>query len=376
MDLPRIISANESFHPHEGGAETRSYETFRRLAAKGFEVKVLTNGFTEAPDIKGVDVEFVTKMDPEHYFKVESRKLSGALRFASRIRKRLKEYRDYDIYNFDEFPLIHALSGIQAIQNKKNTFFTWHEVLRDYYYEKNVLWRKVAVWESLVYRFIHNHIAVSDTVSNLLRNTYGSSRSVSVINNGVNTSEFRTNGSKEWGQILYVGRIESHKRLDQLIREVNRHRDLNLKIIGDGSQISNLRQIVNGNGNISITGHLDHEELVREIKNSWLFVMPSYREGFSIASLEAMAASVPVMAMSSPYNLAINEVIRDGYNGIVSRNFGEMIRNIKLLYSDEEKWKALSNNARNFSGQFDWDTISDKLADLYLSVVNNEKGLD
>ncbi|AKA49619.1 hypothetical protein IX51_11465 [uncultured archaeon] len=374
MDLPRIISANESFHPHEGGAETRSFETFRRLANKGFEIKILTNGFTDPPEIKGLDVEFVTNLDPSQYFKVDSRRLMGALKYSSGVRKRLKEYRDYDIYNFDEFPLVHALSGIQAIEKKKNTFFTWHEVLRDYYYSRNVFWRKVASWEGLVYRFIHNHIAVSDTVSNLLKNTYGPSKNVSIINNGVNTSEFLCNNNKEWGQIIYVGRIESHKRLDLLIKHVNKHKDLNLKIVGDGSQIRNLRNLVNGNGNISITGHIGHEELVREIKNSWLFVMPSYREGFSIASLEAMAASVPVMALSGPYNLAINEVIRDGYNGIVSQDFEDMISKIKQLYKDEDRWKTLSRNARDFSVQYDWDTISDKLSDLYLSVVNNEKG--
>lgn len=371
MDLPRIISANESFFPHEGGAETRSFETLKRLANRGFEVKVLTNGFTEQPDIKGIDVEFVTNLEPEHYFKIDSRTLSGAIKFSSGVRKKLRQNRDYDIYNFDEFPLIHALSGVQAIEKKKNTFFTWHEVLRDYYYSRNIFWRKVANWEGLVYKYIQNHIAVSDVVSNLLKNTYGR-KNVSIIQNGVNTSEFNCNGDKEWGQIVYVGRLESHKRLDLLIKHVNRHKDLNLKIIGDGSQMSNLRSLVNGNGNIRITGHLEHDELVREIKNSWLFVMPSYREGFSIASLEAMAASVPVMTISGQYNLAVNEVIRDGYNGIVSNNFPDMISRIKELYRDEETWKMLSRNARDFSIQYDWEAITDRLASLYLSVVNNE----
>lgn len=373
MDLPRIVSSNESFYPHEGGAETRSFETFKRLAKKGFEVKVLTNGFTEIPELDGIDVEFVTDLKPSKYFKVDSRYLLGAMRFASSVRKRLKELQYFDIFNFDEFPLIHALSGTQAIEKKKNTFFTWHEVLRDYYYSRNVFWRKVANWEGLVYRYIHNHIAVSDKVSALLKDTYGSNKNVSIINNGVNTAEYKCNGSKEWGQILYVGRLETHKRLDMLVKHVNKHKDLNLKIVGDGSQLNSLRKLVNGNGNITFAGHIPHEDLVREIKNSWLFVMPSYREGFSIASLEAMAASVPVMAMDGPFNLAINEVIRDGYNGIVSQNFEDLIRNIRKLYSDEEKWKLLSNNAREFSTRYDWDTISDKLADLYLSVVNNEE---
>lgn len=375
MDYPRIVSSNESFHPHEGGAETRSFETFKRLAKKGFEIKVLTNGFTEQPEIDGIDVEFVTDLKPSKYFKVDSRYLMGAMKFASGVRKRLKDYRDYDIFNFDEFPLIHALSGAQAIDRKKNTFFTWHEVLRDYYFSRNVFWRKVASWEGLVYKYINNHIAVSDKVSELLRSTYGGNKRIEIINNGVNTEEYKCNNSKEWGKIIYVGRLEAHKRLDLLVKHVNRHKDLNLQIVGSGSQLNSLKSMVNGHGNISFTGHIPHDELVREIKNSWLFVMPSYREGFSIASLEAMAASVPVMALDGPYNLAINEVIRDGYNGLVSSDFEDMIYKIKQLYGDEDRWNILSRNARDFSTRYDWDTIADKLEKLYTGVVNNEEEL-
>ena len=71
------------------------------------------------------------------------------------------------------------------------------------------------------------------------------------------------------------------------------------------------------------------------MKESWLFAMPSNREGFSIASLEAMAASVPVITIEGQYNLAANEVIKDGRNGIIAKSFDDMSARIEKLYKDE-----------------------------------------
>lgn len=371
MDLPRILSINESFYPHEGGAEKRSFETLKRLAEKGFEVKVLTNSFDEDHSITGIDVEDIAGIKAQNYFKEGSRKIRGVLKFSYEASKKLLDYNDYDIYNFDEFPLLHALRGNSVLPQTKPSFFTWHEVLQDFYNSRNFLWKRAAIWEKEIAKKLKYHIAVSDTVSNLLKNTYNPAN-VSIINNGVNTSEFKCNGNKEWGKIVYVGRIEPHKRLDLLVKSFKKHQDLNIKIIGNGSQVNYIKSLINGNKNITITGHLDHEELVKEIKESWLFVMPSYREGFSIASLEAMAASVPVVTVNSRYNLAVNEIIKHGYNGLVTNDFNDLMATVKNLYNDEENWKKLSTNALNFSKAYDWDIISDKLADLYLNVVNNE----
>jgi len=188
-----------------------------------------------------------------------------------------------------------------------------------------------------------------------------------VIQNGVNRKEFQNSYEKEWGKIVYVGRLEPHKRLDKMIEIFKKESDLQLQIIGAGSQLKYLKSMVNGNNNIKILGHVDKSQLLEEVKHSWLFVMPSYREGFSIASLEAMAASVPVLTVDSSFNYAANEIVRDGYNGIISSDFSDMITRIRGLYKDEDGWRAMSKNAYDFTSDYDWDNIADKLANLYLS---------
>ncbi len=366
MEMPKILSINEAYYPHEGGAEKRSMEINKRLASKGFDVTVITNPFPDRTHYDDVDVRYITDLDESHYFKQNSRKLMGVLRYASRVRKFIRNNGDYDIYNFDEFPLIHALKGIEEVKNRNLAFFTWHEVLHDFYLENGMIWKIASRWEQEICQKFTNHITVSSTISKLLSDKYRVANTT-VIENGVNRKEFLTNEDKEWGKIIYVGRLEPHKRLDQMIKTFKSQKDLELHIIGGGSQFDHLVSLVNGDKNIKIMGHLGNDELLEEVKNSWLFVMPSIREGFSIASLEAMAASVPVITMSSDYNMAANEVVRNGYNGFVSADFPDMIEKIRNLYKDEDEWKRISRNACDFTVKYDWDSIADKLAALYLS---------
>lgn len=367
MDLPRLLFVNEAFYPHEGGAERRSYETLTRLSRKGFEVKVLTNDFGLDCSTSGIDVEYITSMEESDYFENSSRKLGGVFKFTGAVKRKLREYSDYDIYSFDEFPVLHALRGFKEIRNNAPKFYTWHEVLRDFYLKKGRLWKFVAGWEKQVSDLYENNIAVSSAIYKQLLLKYNK-QNVSVVENGVNISDFSCSAEKEWGKLIYVGRIEPHKQLDKLISGISGNSNFTLDIIGSGSQLPHLRTLAKGKDNISILGHLGKEELNERMKKAWMFVMPSYREGFSIASLEAMAASTPVITRRSEFNLAADEVIKNGQNGIVADDFSNLFAELDKLYRDEERWKNLSKGATSFSKLYDWNIIADKLAKLYIDA--------
>lgn len=370
MDLPCLLSIHESFYPHEGGAEKRAFETLTRLSKKGFGVKVLTNPFPERVEIPGMDIEYVTDLHEKQYFSNGSRKILGVRKFTSAIQEKLRHNHDHDIYAFDEFPLLPAIKGAAELPVDKPKFMTWHEVLEDFYMAKGALWRIAAHWEREVAHTFNNNIAVSRKVASILETKYGTPKA-SVIENGVNVKEYQTKQDKCWGKVTYVGRLEPHKRLDQLVTHFSKLDNFELEIIGRGSQLERLREQAEGIRNVKVLGHLEHEELVSRLKESWLFLMPSVREGFSIASLEAMAASVPVITIQSQYNLAANEIIRDGENGIVARDFDDMNTRIQNLYNDTESWSNLSLHATEFSKGYDWGVISERLSKALISAWQN-----
>lgn len=368
MDTIKMLSVNEAFFPHEGGAERRSYELFRRLGKKGFDIEVLTNPFGTLEQTEGLNIRNITTLREQDYFRQSSRKIRGVLNFSSSVRKALAGRRDYDILNFDEFPLYHAVKSQEEIRRSPVSFFHWHEVLKDFYSRKGLIWKLAINWERKVANLFTNHIAVSRTVRDLLKATYPIS-DVSVIANGVDRKAFQSNGKKDWGKIIYVGRLEPHKRLDSLIRAMDGMNGLELHVIGNGSQSNFLKSIIDGKKNISLHGHMDQDELMDYFRKAWLFVLPSYREGFSIASIEAMAASIPVVTVRSEYNYAANEVIKNGYNGLISTDFVDLMSRIRYLYNNEEEWNMLSRNALEFTADYDWDTIADEMAKLYSSKV-------
>lgn len=369
METIKLLSVNEAFYPHEGGAEKRSYELFTRLARKGFEISVLTNPLDSKERIDGINLEYITELREKEYFKESSRKVLGVMKFSRAVREGLSGRNDFDILNFDEFPLLHAIRSSDLIKRIPVSFFQWHEVLKDFYSNSGFLMRRAVEWEKQIPGIFRNHIAVSRSIMTLLQRTYPV-RNVYVIENGVNRKNFVNNNSKEWGKLIYIGRLEPNKRVDAMIRAFKDLNGMELHIIGGGSQLERLRSIAHGNDKIKLHGHIDKDELVRHIKNAWLFVLPSYREGFSIASLEAMAASVPVITVKSEFNYAANEVIKNGFNGLVSNDFADMVSRIKYLYSNEDEWRRLSQNASHFTIDYDWDNIAEKLAGLFRSKVS------
>ena len=366
MDLPSVVSINESFYPHQGGAEIRAFETLTRLAKKGFSVKVLTNPFPEKVDVPGLDMEYITDLNESQYFKSGSRKYMGVREFSYRIKNRLKHNSQEDMFLFDEFPLLPAIKGADALPYNKTKFFTWHEVLGRYYNQRGLLWRIAAGWENKVAKSFTNNIAVSNSVASMVRNNYNISN-VSVVENGINSYDYQKKCGKEWGKLIYIGRLEPHKRVDQLIKKVKNIPEFNLEVIGSGSLEDQVHSLARDANNINFLGNLGREEMIDHLAKSWIFVMPSYREGFSIASLEAMAASVPVTTIGGPYNMAANEIIRDGENGLVASGFDDMLNKIKTLYTDETAWKRLSMNAKEFSRRYDWEVITEKLSKTLLT---------
>jgi glycosyltransferase involved in cell wall biosynthesis len=118
-----------------------------------------------------------------------------------------------------------------------------------------------------------------------------------------------------------VGRVVFDKGLRELVSAVAllRHDvpDLKLLIVGWGPAEEQVRAMAERLGvasQVIFTGRQPPPEVRRFLWASDFFVFPSYREGFPIATLEAMAAGLPVIASDIP---GCVEQIKPGYNGLL-----------------------------------------------------------
>lgn len=97
--------------------------------------------------------------------------------------------------------------------------------------------------------------------------------------------------------VLFVGRLEKLKGLQDIIPAFRTCTDFNLVVIGDGEFKSELVRIAGGAPNIEFLGKLPPEELDRYYANACAVVLPSVcYEVFPLVALEAFRAGVPIVA--------------------------------------------------------------------------------
>lgn len=122
-------------------------------------------------------------------------------------------------------------------------------------------------------------------------------------------------------QAVAVGRLHPVKgflRLIRLWKPVYEKTGTVLKIIGGGEQQEELEKEIIAQGlenAVILTGMLDHNTVLAEMKKSVFYAMSSLNEGFGFVIIEAMAQGTPVIA----YDVRVGPcaIITDGKNGFL-----------------------------------------------------------
>jgi glycosyltransferase involved in cell wall biosynthesis len=119
-------------------------------------------------------------------------------------------------------------------------------------------------------------------------------------------------------RILFVGRVTGEKSIDVLLRAVaaiDPALDVKLDVVGGGDLLGQLQQLATGLGirsRVTFTGFVTDEQLHAAYSRASVFAMPSTAELQSIATLEAMASALPVVAADA---MALPHLVHDGENG-------------------------------------------------------------
>lgn len=101
--------------------------------------------------------------------------------------------------------------------------------------------------------------------------------------------------------LLFCSRVEKAKGIYETIEAFcilkEKYPSLTLTIVGNGSEFTNVKQLIEDNGlqNIILTGALSGEALINSFKRSLLLLLPSYGEGLPTVVLEGMAFGLPII---------------------------------------------------------------------------------
>ena len=154
-----------------------------------------------------------------------------------------------------------------------------------------------------------------------------------------------------------------------------------LALLKDRGELGNIHYLICGRGEmwasleesareLGIADHVnflgyrtDAPELYR---CSDMFAFVSFREGLSVALMEAMSSGMPIICAKIRGN---TDLVDDGVSGVFSDNSPEAVADhILALYRDAEKRKALGNAASEKALLFDEEAVLQQVKDIYLSV--------
>ncbi|WP_449278485.1 glycosyltransferase [Leucobacter sp. GX24907] len=170
------------------------------------------------------------------------------------------------------------------------------------------------------------------------------------ISCGIDRRNYRPDPSpRTRHRILFVGRLTTEKRIDVTLRAIARldpTLDVHFDVIGGGDQRRHLDQLTEHLGlsdRVTFHGKVDDEQLISAYSRASVFVISSIAELQSIATMEAMASGLPIIAANA---VALPHLVHDGENGyLVDPDDDEQLaeRLTDVLTADHDEWLRMQN---------------------------------
>jgi L-malate glycosyltransferase len=149
--------------------------------------------------------------------------------------------------------------------------------------------------------------------------------------------------------------------------------NVNLILLGGGSQGSKIRQILMNGGvldRVHFGGQISHNDLPRWYHMADVYISPSRVDGSSVSLMEALASGLPCLVSDIPGN---KEWIEDGMNGWLFRDgdVDDLAEKISYAIKNRKLFKKIGESARKTAEEkADWKKNFGKLLNAYDTVMS------
>jgi UDP-glucose:(heptosyl)LPS alpha-1,3-glucosyltransferase len=225
-------------------------------------------------------------------------------------------------------------------------------------------------------------VCVSDGVAEELRAHYPElDGRLITIHNGVDATEFapgrRSEQARELREsmqidgeqlvALFVGSEWERKGLDLLIEALARAPGWLVVVAGEGDRRSYEQRAdsLGVGAAVRWLGSTSDVQLAYALADA--FVLPSSYETFSLATFEAAASGLPILATAVS---GVRELIRDGENGFIITREAEVIASrLRQLAGDRDLRRKLGEAARDSVARFSWEATVSGHDELYARLA-------
>ena len=242
-------------------------------------------------------------------------------------------------------------------------------------------------YEPVVTFSINESDGVTAVSEDLKRDTYEHfevTKEIAVIPNFIDLDRFKRQKKEHFKKaicphgeklIVHTSNFRKVKRVDDVIKifcHIQKKMRAKLLLVGDGPERTNIENLCRELGiyeNTRFLGKLDAVEEVLSVAD--LFIMPSEKESFGLAALEAMACQVPVISTNAG---GLPELNVNGVTGFMSDpgDIDDMTKNA-LHILDEKNLATFKDNALARAKDFDVVAILPQYEEYYDKIVGQNK---
>jgi len=201
---------------------------------------------------------------------------------------------------------------------------------------------------------------------------------IEVVHNGIDLEMIKSIEAEKYSQptICSITRLVSYKRVVDLIKAMIIVKkdipNVQCKIVGMGPDFSLLKKEIkkrNMAGLIELLGFVSSsKEVMKILKRSHVFCLPSEIEGFGIVIAEAMASGIPVVATDIP---PIVEVTKQGKGAMLvkPRSADKLAHALTIMLSNQELQQKYIEQGLEIAQEYNWDKIGVRVSELYKKVT-------
>lgn len=369
MNILRLIT-----HMPVGGIERKILEVLPRLDPERFRPRVLC---LREKGILGVELE--KQGIPVDVCPLASRlSPSGIWTMKKYMEKNRIHVVHAHMYRASVPGTIAArLAGVPVIIGQVHNVDTW-ETRRQKWMDRFMSRRRCCT------------VAVSEKVRRNMMETLGlPAQKVRVIYNGVDTGRFDLPSARlpvrkalclqeEDIVIVYHGRLVPQKNPERLVDIAahfkNHSPRVTVVVAGDGASRGKMEKRASQLEAWDHIQFLGRRNDIPELLNAAdIAVLPSAKEGFSNALVEAMAAGLPVIATNVGGN---GEAIEHGLSGCIVQesDFEGFLKALEMLVEDPTERQRMSTAAKKRAERFSLDNMVREVENLYITLAR-EQGL-
>ncbi|WP_227985058.1 glycosyltransferase family 4 protein [Nocardia spumae] len=177
--------------------------------------------------------------------------------------------------------------------------------------------------------------------------------------------------------VVVLSRLVPHKQIEDALAVVAglRHRlpGLRLDVVGDGWWADNLKHRARELGiadAVDFHGYVDEPRKHELLSRAWVQVLPSRKEGWGLAVIEAAQHGVPTIGYRSSRGLTDSVV--DGVTGVLVDDSAQLTETVGELLTDSGARIVMGAKARARAREFSWEQTGYGVGQVLAAAARGE----